>query len=209
MPQGRGSAACRPSCLCLLGRGATASRPFAKRPADAMSSHPYLLSVQNSASPSLVGRVVPNPPLSRSTSATHLTNGRLRTAVPPSQQSAPTLSVPLVSPHTPYSILYTLAAPPHKLSATRTRRNIPLMPRALPVGAVHRAIPGTQAAESGRVLLHLTWLVIKMCALGTGLIRRRRPKKLTKPRPHAHLSDRGSTNTFQRPPPRGSSPGSH
>ncbi len=151
-----------------------------------------------------VGRVVPNPPLSRSRSATHPTNGRDVVAPLPSAALRQ-----LVSPHTPYSILYTLAAPPHKLPATRTRRNIPLMPRALPVGAVHRAIPGTQAAESGRVLLHLTWLVIKMYALGTGLIRRRRPKKLMKPRPHARLSDRGSTNTFQRPPPRGSSPGSH
>ena len=39
-----------------------------------------------------VGRVVPNPPLTRLISVTHSTNGRLRTAIPPSIRLRPPLS---------------------------------------------------------------------------------------------------------------------
>jgi len=180
--RGRGSSACCPSCL-----------------ADATPSPPYPPPETDAGFLPTCHRVNVSP--------------RRGLRRPASQQ----FTMP-ADPHATQSRLsaFPLAAsgrasalPRLKLRTARPRRDVPLMTGALAIAATHRAITRAQATESGRIFLHLTWAIIEVYAPCADLLRRPGAEQLTKPRAHRRLSGRGSTNTYRRRPPRGSSLGSH
>ena len=202
-----------------LGRDGSPSRPphifkaGSESHALPLASHrrPYLRS-RHRRSPTHSATCHPGVPPGTRNSCLHLcTFARGPTVFAPLHMQCPLLRSRSRVPACPLaasghaSALLPLLKPPTR----RPRRDVPLMTRALAIAATYGAIPGTQAAESGRSLFHLTGAIVEVHAPDAGLSRRPGTKQLTQPREHRPISGRASTSTCRRRPPRGSSLGSH